>query len=103
MNNRLGLTVALFSAALAVGIAAAADATSGQEVASDDASRCISLGTDWKVAEAECSTNANLGRARALAREAETKCNSSDAAQQKVGVSKFESALRLCRKVTGSH
>ena len=94
---RAGLIGAMLIAPL---IAAAAPLQPSQPVAAatDDDALCTSLADDWKVAEAGCSTNANLGRARALAREAETKCKSSEAAQRKLGVGKYQSALRLCRK-----
>jgi hypothetical protein len=82
--------------------APAAEDTAG-EAATADAAQCASLHSEWKTAEDACSTNANLGRARALAREGENKCKSPDSAQRKLGVSKFQSALRLCRKANAPH
>ena len=103
MSQSLGLAAVLlgtfFTASLNSSLAA--ERTTASEA--DDGAQCAPLDTEWKEAEAGCSTNANLGRARALAREAETKCKSSDAAQRKTGVAKFQSALNLCRKPDAPH
>jgi hypothetical protein len=97
---------ALIGAALAVAALAAFGASPQPlppvAASTDDTALCSSLADEWKTAEAECSTNANLGRARSLAREAATKCKSPDGAQQKAGVGKYQSALRLCRKSGGA-
>ena len=79
-------------------MAPAAPPASPAQTATDETALCSSLAGEWKTAEAACSTNANLGRARARAREAEAKCKSPDAAQRKLGPSKYQFALRLCRK-----
>ena len=104
MGKSFGLVTALVGALLALSLnaAPAADDTAS-EAATEDAAQCASLDTEWKTAEDACSTNANLGRARALAREGENKCKSPDSAQRKLGVSKFQSALRLCHKADGAH
>jgi hypothetical protein len=109
MDNCVGLAAALIGAVFAssLSVASTTDASatdaSAQHNAADESSQCTSLDSEWKTAEAACATNANLGRARALAREAETKCKSPEAAQRKLGVSKYQSALRLCRKGGGAH
>jgi hypothetical protein len=104
MGKCVRLAAALIGAllALSLNIAAAAEGAAAN-TPTDESTQCTLLDSDWKTAEAACSTNANLGRARALVREAEAKCKSSDNAQRKLGVSKFQSALRLCRKPDSPH
>lgn len=103
MSNRVGFIAAFLGAVLVIGIAYAAENSTALQTAAADPSQCEVLDGEWKIAEAACSTNANLGRARALAREAATKCKSTDAAQRTAGVGKYQSALRLCRKADGDH
>ena len=104
MARRVAFAAALASASFAWALnAAAATDNSQRQQLSDAAAQCAALETEWKAAEATCSTNANLGRARALAHEGELKCKSPEASQRKLGVGKYESALRLCRKPEGSH
>jgi hypothetical protein len=102
MIHSFRLIAVLFGASLAVSSLAALSAplqpAPATAAATDETALCSSLEGEWKIAEEACSTNANLGRARALAREAQSKCKSSDTAQRKIGVSKYQSALRLCRK-----
>ncbi len=86
--------------ALSLGTAAVAD-TSAQHTATDEPSQCVSLDGEWRRAEASCATNVNLGRARALAREAQSKCKSSEPAQGKLAVGKYQSEMRLCRRAAG--
>jgi cobalamin biosynthesis protein CobD/CbiB len=104
MGKSFGLVTALIGALFVLSLnAALAAADTAADVATGDAAQCASLSSEWKTAEDACSTNANLGRARALAREAENKCKSPDSAQRKLGVAKFQSALRLCRKADSAH
>lgn len=86
----------------ALGTAIAAEPAQ-QPPSSDTAAQCASLDADWKTTEATCSTNANLGRARALAHEGELKCKAAEASQRKIGIGKYEQALRLCRKSDAPH
>jgi hypothetical protein len=104
MGNRV-VAAAVVCALLTPSVYAARSASTPPSTASadNDASQCSALDVKWKIAEASCSTNANLGRARSLARDAQGKCKSSDAAQRKLGAGKYESALRLCRKGGGDH
>ena len=94
------LRAALIGAMVCAASLAAVAAPSAPPVqaATDESALCSSLAGEWKIAEVACSTNANLGRARARAHEAEAKCKSPDAAQRKLGLSKYQFALRLCRK-----
>lgn len=62
---------------------------------------CIALASEWTTTEAANTTNSNLGKARALAAVAETKCKSPDPAQRKIGASKYEAAIRLFKKKGG--
>ena len=103
MACRLAFAAALASALFASALNVAAADTSQQQALGDLAAQCASLDADWRAAEATCSANANLGRARALAHEGELKCKSPEASQRKLGVGKYESALRLCRKADGAH
>jgi len=102
MIHSFRLIAVLLGASLAVSPLAAISApplpAPAAATATDETALCSSLEGEWKTAEEACSSNANLGRARALAREAQTKCKSPDTAQRKIGVSKYQSALRLCRK-----
>jgi cobalamin biosynthesis protein CobD/CbiB len=105
MGNHVGLaavmTCALFTLALGIEFAVA-DPPAKQAAVSQPA-QCVSFDSEWRVAEAACATNVNLGRARALAREAETKCKSPEPAQHKLAAAKYQSALRLCRKAGAGH
>jgi cobalamin biosynthesis protein CobD/CbiB len=101
MGKPIGLAAVLIGALLTASLNSSFAAEG--VAATDDGAQCASLDSEWKTAEAACSTNANLGRARVLAREAETKCKSPDASQRKMGVSKFQSALRLCHKPDVPH
>jgi len=106
MGNHVVVAAALFCALCTPSLSLAATPsteTSARLVVAANASQCASLDAKWKIVEASCMTNANLGRARALARDAESKCKSSDTAQRKLGPGKYESALRLCRKEVGDH
>lgn len=98
MGRRVA-SVALSAAILisALGTAISAE-TAQQPVPTDTAVQCVSLDADWKTAEAACSTNANLGRARSLAHEGELKCKAAETSQRKIGIGKYQQALRLCRK-----
>ncbi|MBI1213931.1 MAG: hypothetical protein GC190_20915 [Alphaproteobacteria bacterium] len=88
------LAIVLFASSLSN---AAADIS--PQLPDDSISECASLDTEWKAIEPVCSTNANLGRARALAREGEAKCKAPQESQRKVGISKYRSALHLCHQV----
>jgi hypothetical protein len=102
MIHSFRLIAVLLGASLAVspltGLSASLQPAPATATATDETALCSSLEEEWKAAEQACTTNANLGRARALAREAQSKCKSPDTAQRKIGVSKYQSALRLCRK-----
>jgi hypothetical protein len=102
MIHSFRLIAVLLGASLAVSPRASPSAplqpAPAATASTDETALCSSLESEWKTAEATCSANANLGRARALAREAQSKCKSPEGAQRKIGVSKYQSALRLCRK-----
>ena len=97
-RRRAGLIAAIVVAWSPAVLSAPVETPSQTVTATDETALCSTFSSEWKTAEASCSANANLGRARSLAREAELKCKSPEAPQRKIGVSKYQSALRLCRK-----